>query len=92
MTLADQIVKLLHGALASVMYLSTSSTHVQALFRWMSFAVTLLAHPSLLPPKIDMPVRSAVGARFNHHEAMRTDFHTLLTQIRTLISQILHAI
>ena len=90
--LADQIVEFFHGALATVMYISTSCTHMQALVRRMSFAATLLAHQYLPAPTIVMPFRSAVRACFIHHDAIRNAFQTLLTRIRTLISQIINAI
>ena len=70
--LVDQIVEFLHRAFSTVMYFSTSCTHVQTLVRRMSFAATLLARQSLPEPTIVIPFRTTVGARFFHREVIRT--------------------
>ena len=58
------IVEFFNEAFTTIMYLSTSCTHVQALVGRMSFAVILLALISLPTPTIVMLSRSAVGAIF----------------------------
>ena len=90
--LVGQIVEFFHWAIITVIHISTSYPNVQAAFRLLSFAATLLTRQSLPTPTIVMFSRSAVSARFIYRAAVRTNIQTLLTRISTLVPQILRVI
>ena len=84
--LVDEVVKLLHGAV--LMNLPTGGTHMQAFFRGMFFATTLLTGQSFPTSAIIMPLRAAVRAGFRKPDAIAVIVPVCIPQSVSLLSRI----